>query len=157
MSRACALVAALLLVPCVATAQLGPGTATVVRGHAQTATPVTAITAGQTMYLSIDGSDLSATQADVQTRMEAGTLRDARAYVSVAPGGGQSVTFTAQSGACGTALADSSVVVTVSGTNRTADDLTNSVPIAAGECATWKVTYSASAQSSLPRVRALIF
>jgi len=150
------LIFAALLAASSAAAQL-PGSPAVVRPHAFSSTPVTDITPGSTVYLSIDGADLSTTQSKVAQRLNATVLRRARVTLPTAPGAGETVTLTAQTGTCGTALADSTLVVTVSGTSTTADDLTHSITVPDGNCAVWKATYSAGAAASAPHAHVAAF
>ena len=115
------------------------------------------ITQGQTMYVSLAGSDVSGASTDVQTRLDAGTLKRLRCYVSVAPGGVETVQLIVQTGACGTALSNSTLTCTVTGTAQTADDLTNTVSVTAGQCGVVKATYSATAATSAPRAWVQVF
>lgn len=128
-----------------------PGTT--VRPRLLSSVAVSPVTAGSTVYLALDGGDVAPTQGVVAQPTDRVLLRRLRCAVSVAPGVGQTVTITVQTGACGTALADSAVSCTISGTATTATDLTDAVTVADGECAVHKAIYSAGAAASLPRAQ----
>ncbi|MGE0289063.1 MAG: hypothetical protein AB7I42_22940 [Bradyrhizobium sp.] len=121
------------------------------------AAPASPATSGQTVYVSLAGSDMSGSVTDVQTRLDAGTLKRLRCYVSAAPGSGQTVTLTVQTGACNTALSNTALSCVVSDTDQHADDLLNGVAVTAGQCGAIKVTYSAGAQMSFPRAWVQLF
>lgn len=126
-------------------------------GSTLVSAPVSPITNGQTKYLSLDGSDVSGDSTEVQTQLDGGTLKRLRCYTSIAPGAGETVTLTIQTGVCGTALSNSTLVCTVSGTAQTADDLTNAVAVTAGQCGVIKVDYSVGAATSFPRAWLRVF
>lgn len=132
-----------------------PGTS--VRPRLLSSVAVSPVATGSTVYLALDGGDVSPTQADVAHPYDRVVLRRLRCAVSVAPGTGESVSLTVQTGACGTALADSAVACTISGTATTASDLADAITVADGECAALKATYSAGAAASLPRAQLAAF
>lgn len=126
-----------------------PGTSA--RPRLLSSVAVSPVTPSSTVYLALAGGDVSSTQGVVAQPFDRAVLRRLRCAVSVAPGTGETVTITVQTGTCGTALADSTVTCTISGTNTTATDLTHTVAVADGECAVAKAIYSAGAAASLPR------
>jgi len=132
-----------------------PGTT--LRPRLLSSVAVSPVTAGSTVYLAVDGGDVAASQGAVAHPFDRVVLRRLRCGVSVAPGSGETVTLTVQTGACGTALADSAVACTISGTATTANDLADVVTVADGECAVLKAIYSAGAAASLPRAQLAAF
>lgn len=128
-----------------------PGTSA--RPRLLSSVAVSPVAPSSTVYLALAGGDVSPTQAVVAQPFDAAVLRRLRCAVSVAPGAGESVTLTVQTGVCGTALADSLVTCVIADTATTAADLTHAVILAAGECAAVKATYSAGAAASLPRTQ----
>lgn len=150
--RLACLTVALVLVASAAPAQwAAPGTS--VRPRLLTSAPVSPVAPSSTVYLSIDGGDVSPTQSVVAQATDRVVMRRLRCSVTVAPGAGETVTLTVQTGACGTALADSAVACTISGTNTAASDLADTITASDGECAAHKATYSAGAAASTPRAQ----
>ena len=151
----CALGAALVVLLAWALPAHGqPGaSSTTVRPRLLSGVAVSPINSGSTVYLAIAGGDVSPTQAVVAQPFDRAVLRRLRCAVSVAPGTGETVTLTVQTGTCGAALADSAVSCTISGTATAATDLTDIVTVADGECAAIKAIYSIGAAASLPRAQ----
>lgn len=153
--------APLLVLALLAWAIPAPGqwasTGTSVKPRLLSSVAVSPVTASSTVFLALDGGDVSATQGAVAHPFDRVVLRRLRCGVSVAPGTGETITLTVQTGACGTALADSSVACTISGTATTGADLADTVTVADGECAVLKAIYSAGAAASLPRAQLAAF
>lgn len=155
MKRA-ATMAAALLVAGAAVAQL-PGAGTTNRPRLLTSAPFTPVGPSQTLYVSIDGSNISTDVAKVATRFRTGgVIADFGTTVDVAPGTGESVAVTVQTGTCGTSLADSAIALSVAGAAIEATDA-DRVTLAPGECAALKVTTSSGAVVLTPTSQASLF
>ncbi len=140
MRAAIALVA--LLVAGAAAAQL-PGVGTTNRPRLFTSAPFTSISPNQTLYLSIDGSNVSTDVNKVAVRSrQGGVLAAFGTTLDAAPGTGESITITVQTGTCGTALADSAIAITIADANTDGID-DDRVALPPGQCAALKVTTSA--------------
>lgn len=140
-----------LLLAAAAGAQF-PGPGTSVRTVNLAFGSSTIITGGSTLYLSIGNADVSATQTEGATPWATASLKKLRCALTAAPGAGKTVTVTIQTGTCGSALASSTVVATISGASATTgDDLTNTVAVAAGQCVVAQVIYDSGAVASVPR------
>ena len=104
------------------------------------------ITAGTTVYAA-PGNGVDQTENIVSIPMPAATFANLRCKSSAAPGGSDTFTVTARSGACGSEADSSTVVCTISAAGTTCSD-TDTVTTTAGQCLNFKIVSSATAATA---------
>jgi hypothetical protein len=108
------------------------------------------ITAGTTLYAGMGTGNISATETDIGTPMNAHTLQNLQCYTNVAPGGSDTVTTTLGVGTCGSALTyTSKPTCAVSAAGKTCSDTSNTAAPTAGQCVAAKIVSSATAATSI--------
>lgn len=111
----------------------------------------TTLTAGATRFVMFSGEyNYRTTEAEAESLVaSAGTMQNAYAELTAAPGVGNTVTCTLRKNG-----ADTTIVVTFSGTATQANDTTHTVTVAAGDRLCWSVVTSASTSASTLRISA---